>query len=134
MNVWVKPIVIIISCILGSGGLWHYLETRDKRKRATTQLIMGFAYSQITSLGTMYLRRGSITLDEYEEYRKYFFDPYHELGGNGTAERMMEQVANLPFASHDENTAVFGNHEPRYIHNVPVLASPQQQQFRINVE
>lgn len=127
MDVWLRAGVIIFSCILGSGGLWSYLEKRDKRKLATTQLLMGFAYSQITSLGTTYLRRGSITLDEYEEYLKYFFEPYQELGGNGTAARMMEQVARLPFRSHDENAEVFGNHEPRIIHNVPVIASSQQE-------
>lgn len=129
MGAWTHAIVIIFSSVFGGGGFasgaWTFLERRDKRKQAVIRLSMGFAYSQITSLGTVYLRRGSITVDEYEDYRHYYFDPYHELGGNGVAERMMQQVSNLPFASHNENVEIFGNHEERIYHNVPVISSPR---------
>lgn len=127
MGSWTHAFVIIVSSIFGAGGFasgaWSFIERRDKRKQAVIRLSMGFAYSQITSLGTIYLRRGSITVDEYEDYRHYYFDPYHELGGNGVAERMMQQVSNLPFKPHDELTKIFVNPEERMFHNVPIVSN-----------
>jgi hypothetical protein len=58
---------------------------------------MGLAYHNIVDLGMLYINRGSITKDEYEDFRKYFYEPYIALGGNGVAERIMEDVKNLPF-------------------------------------
>ena len=39
---------------------------------------------------------GSITKDEYENLHDYLYLPYQELGGNGTAEKIMKEVSNLP--------------------------------------
>lgn len=48
------------------------------------------------ALGTAYLSRGYITIDEYEDLQKYLFSPYSSFGGNGMAEKVMKEVQELP--------------------------------------
>jgi hypothetical protein len=124
--VWLRAILIIACSVFGSGGLWAYLQSRSTRGNATTRLLMGVAYDKITSLGLTYITRGSITMDEFEDFRKYFYDPYEALGGNGVAKRIMRQVETLPIRPHSENPAIFQNNE-RVISNVRVTAGPVQE-------
>lgn len=126
MDVWVRAIVIIAGSVLGSGGLWAYLQSRSSRGNATTRLLMGLAYSQIVTLGLEYIERGSVTKDEFEDYQKYFYTPYKALGGNGVAERIMRDVQNLPFRPHTEHTEIFRNPEERFINNVRLITRPDQ--------
>ena len=37
-----------------------------------------------------------MTVDEYENLNRYLYQPYKKLGGNGTAEKIMIQVKDLP--------------------------------------
>jgi hypothetical protein len=98
-DLWFGRIVVILSTIFGSTGLWAYVQSKSTRRSATARLLMGMAYEQIVGLGTAYLDRGWISRDELEELRRYFYDPYKELGGNGVAERVMNQVDLLPLRS-----------------------------------
>ena len=43
-----------------------------------------------------YLDRGYITRDEYENLYQYLYKPYKKVGGNGSAEHIMNQVDKLP--------------------------------------
>jgi hypothetical protein len=107
--------------MLGSGGFWAWLQKRERRKSGTVQLLMGVAYREITTLGIQYIDRGSITMDEYKDLRKFFYDPYRSLGGNGVAERIMNEVEMLPIRSHEEHSEIFKNPE-RVISNVRVFS------------
>ena len=49
----------------------------------------------ITWLGMKYIERGWITKDEYENLYEYLYKPYAELGGNGSAKRVMDEVNKL---------------------------------------
>lgn len=124
--VWVRMFLIIVGAAVGSGGFWTYLQFKSTRANATTRLLMGVAYDKITTLGLTYITRGSITMDEFEDFRKYFFDPYEALGGNGVAKRIMRQVETLPIRPHTENPAIFQNNE-RVIPNVRVIAGSGQE-------
>ena len=42
------------------------------------------------------IQRGWITKDEFENLNDYLYRPYEELGGNGTAEKIMQEVRKLP--------------------------------------
>jgi hypothetical protein len=83
---------------------------------------MGIAYEHIMTFGVAYIRRGWATRDEYEELRKYFYEPYRALGGNGAAERVMNEVDKLPFGPQDEYESIFQSREPREINDVRVVA------------
>lgn len=94
---------LIVTALAGfltaSSGFWVYLRNRDEAKNATTRLLMGLAHDKITFFGMQYIDRGFVTKDEYEDLRRYFYEPYIELGGNGTAERIMAALQLLPLTS-----------------------------------
>lgn len=95
-----QMVIALMGAITGvatSSGIWAYLQNRTKRHSATDRLLMGLAYDKIVTLGLAYIERGWISKDEFEELRKYLFEPYKEMGGNGVAERIMLDVSSLPF-------------------------------------
>lgn len=128
-DVWVGRLVVIVCSVLGSGGFWAFIQVtlrkRDSRREATTRLMMGLAYIQITTLGLHYIDRGSITKDEYEDFEKYFYKPYRELGGNGVAQRIMRDVTNLPFQPHIGHAEIFRNSEEGWLNNVRVVSATE---------
>ena len=93
-------IITIITATLASTGFWslilYKVQKRDSDKDALTKLILGLAYREITELCLQYIKRGYITKDEYEDLIKYLFAPYKELGGDGTAEKLIDEVKKLP--------------------------------------
>lgn len=93
-------IVTIVVATLASSGLWSFVlyvvQKRDEKKDSLTRLILGLAYREITELCLKYIQRGYITKDEYEDLIKYLFAPYKELGGDGTAEKLIDEVKKLP--------------------------------------
>jgi len=90
-------IVTIIVSVLGSSGLWAFLQNRSTAKSASERMILGLAHAEIFRQCEHYLRRDGITKEELEDLDKYLFRPYKELGGNGTAESMVEQCRKLKF-------------------------------------
>ena len=63
-----------------------------------SNICLGLAYDRIIHVGESYLKRGSITIDEREDFRKYLWGPYHEAGGNGSGDAMMASIDALPIA------------------------------------
>ena len=69
---------------------------RSKADEAERKLLVGLAHDRIIHLGMVYIDRGYITQDEYENLQVYLYEPYAEMGGNGSAKRVMEEVRKLP--------------------------------------
>lgn len=93
---WLQIFITAFLTVGGSSGFWAYLQHRDKKKSHTSRLLQGLAYKEIISMGMDYIERGWITDDEYDDYRRFLYDPYKALGGNGVTERVMAEVSNLP--------------------------------------
>ena len=106
VEVWVDSGIALAAALIASSGFWTYFQKRDKAKDATTRLLLGLAYGQIMTLGMTFIERGWVTKDEFEEFQKYLYRPYKELGGNGVAERVMTEVSGLPLMSHSRYTEV----------------------------
>lgn len=100
MEVWIGPAIAVVTAILASTGFWAWLQSKYNTKTSTDKLIMGLAYDKITHLGMIYIERGWISKDEFEDFRKYLYEPYKDLQGNGVAERIMAEVSRLPLMSH----------------------------------
>lgn len=96
MGDWAPTLVAGILAIIAGPGFWAYMQRRDQTRGATDRLLRGLAYDKICSLGMKYIERGWITKDEYEEYRKFLYEPYKNMGGNGVTERVMAEVSSLP--------------------------------------
>ena len=63
---------------------------------AERKMLVGLAHDRIVHLGMVYVQRGYITQDEYENLNDYLYAPYEKMGGNGSAKRVMEEVRRLP--------------------------------------
>lgn len=99
MQDWIPLAVTSSATIIASGGFWAWLQSKDNTKSAMSSLLMGLAYDKITTLGLSYIKRGWISKDEYEDFERYLYEPYKAFGGNGVAERIMDEVKRLPMRS-----------------------------------
>ena len=68
----------------------------ETKLEGVSNLCLGLAYDRIIHVGEGYLKRGSITVDEREDFRKYLWGPYHDAGGNGSGDAMMASIDALP--------------------------------------
>jgi hypothetical protein len=83
------------AMLLASSGVWSYILKQHSKNNAATKLIMALAYFKSYEMAFVYVQRGFVTKDELEDFKKYIFDPYKELGGNGVLEKIMNDVMNL---------------------------------------
>lgn len=96
MAPWIQMVITIVCSVLASSGFWAYLMNKRDKKDAKTRMLLGLGHDRIISLAMEYIGRGWITQDEYEDLNKYLYTPYQEMGGNGTAERIMLEIRKLP--------------------------------------
>ncbi len=92
---WIQMFVTALVTILTSTGLWTFLLKRTDKNDAKNRVLIGLAHDRIIFLGMTYIERGYITRDEYENLHDYLFVPYEEMGGNGSAKRIMQAVEKL---------------------------------------
>lgn len=93
----VQQIVLPLAvAILTSGGLWALVGKRQEKNNAERQMLVGLAHDRIVHLGMVYVARGYVTQDEYENLNDYLYTPYEKMGGNGSAARVMQEVRKLP--------------------------------------
>jgi hypothetical protein len=88
-------IVTFVAAILASSGFWIFMEKRTDSKDLSRRLLIGLAHDRIVYLCLLYIERRCVTQDEYENLIEYLYKPYREMGGNGTAERLVAEVNKL---------------------------------------
>lgn len=59
------------------------------------EAIAGLEHDRIIHIGEGFIQRGTISLGEYDDIDKYLYQPYKKLGGNGTAEKVMERLKEM---------------------------------------
>ena len=92
-------IITILCTLLASTGFWALVTKFLDRKSAKTKMLLGLGHDRIMYLGMKYVENGQISRSEYENLNKYLYEPYKEMGGNGTAERLMREVNKLPMVA-----------------------------------
>lgn len=102
-----NEIVITIICsVFASTGFWAFvtaiMQNREKKVSAEGKMLRGLAHDRICNLGEEYIKQGYISKDDYENLHDYLFLPYEELGGNGTAKRIMDEVKKLPLREEEK--------------------------------
>ena len=109
MEQWFQILLTIFRSVLASSGLWAYITKRLEKKDVKTEMLIGLGHDRIMYLGMVYIERGYITSDEYENLYEYLYKPYEKMGGNGSAKRIMNEVNKLPIhkSQYKEET----NHE-----------------------
>ena len=93
---WYEIILTILGSVFASTGFWNFVQNRNRKKSDESKLLMGIAYSKIIQQAENYLARGWVSTDEYHELYHYLYEPYENMGGNGTAKRLMDKVKMLP--------------------------------------
>ena len=96
MDIWVQIAVPLVAAVLTSSGLWAVIARRADKGDAQRKMLVGLAHDRIVHLGMVYVDRGYITQDEYENLNDYLYAPYEKMGGNGSAKRVIEEVRRLP--------------------------------------
>lgn len=95
MEEWKVALITAVASVLASTGFWTYLQKRMDKKSLSNKMLLGLGHDRIMELGMKYIDRGYVTNDEYENLYEYLYVPYKAMGGNGTAERMMQAVKRL---------------------------------------
>lgn len=88
--------ISIVVTLFASSGFWMYVMKKLDRKSATTKMLMGLGHDRIIYLGLHFIDRGFVSTDEYENLYEFLYMPYREMGGNGSACRIMDEVKKLP--------------------------------------
>jgi len=96
MDAWLQIVLTVFSSVLASSGLWAFIVKKGENKDVKTEMLVGLGHDRIVYLGMIYIERGYITKDEYENIHDYLFIPYTKMGGNGSAKRIMDEVNKLP--------------------------------------
>lgn len=102
-----ETVVLSIVCaLLGSGfmGFLQFMITRhdnekdkkDEKLDNIQEMLIGLGHDRIIYLGSVYIKNGYITKEEYSNLNDYLYIPYTNLGGNGTAKKVMDEVKDLP--------------------------------------
>lgn len=91
----IQVVITVVCSVLASSGLWTFIQKKMEKKDAKSKLLLGLAHDRIIFLGSSYIERGYITKDEYENLHDYLYVPYEEMGGNGTAKKVMAAVDRL---------------------------------------
>lgn len=89
----------IVDCVAVQKAHEENFVNIETKLEGVSNLCLGLAYDRIIHVGEGYLKRGSITIDEREDFRKYLWSPYHEAGGNGSGDAMMASIDSLPIAN-----------------------------------
>lgn len=91
MPLWAQIIMTLLSALLASGGLWAIISKKLDTKTAEDHMLLGLAHDRIFQLCKHYIAEGSISVEEFRNL-EYLYKPYEELGGNGTAKLLFEEV------------------------------------------
>ena len=93
-------IVAIVVSIFASTGFWTLINSiytnKVNKKSVERKALLGLLHEQLAEKCEDYLKDKWISLQDYEDLRKYIYEPYRELGGNGTGEDLFKKVGNLP--------------------------------------
>ncbi len=88
----------IITAVFASSGIWsiilYLMQRHDSRKSADKQALIALLHDRIYEKCEAAIIKGSITMTEFKEI-SYLYEPYAELGGNGTGRTLYEQVSKL---------------------------------------
>lgn len=89
-------LITILCALITSAGFWTLIIKIVDKRSAKSKMILGLGYNAIRESATEYIRRGSISQGEYTDFYKYLYKPYKDMGGDGSAERLMREVDKLP--------------------------------------
>ena len=92
----IQSIITILVAIISSSGVWGLFNLAIQRRSEANRLLIGVAQHLIVRESHRLLDQGYMTTEEYRNLRKGLYERYKQLGGNGLAEKMVNEVEKLP--------------------------------------
>ena len=99
-------IAAVILALIASSGVWGYIMYRQQRRdrknddmKCVKDAVRGILFTDILDAGDKYIERGYITIKQLNNFKKYLYDPYKTLDGDGMADEIWENLSDL---SHHE--------------------------------
>jgi hypothetical protein len=96
MNELILPIILTV---VASTGFWTFVTTvynNKKRKKSTDrEALVALLHDRLYFLMQTYIARGEISTEEYDNIM-YLYRPYAAMGGNGTCEKLLNEINKLP--------------------------------------
>lgn len=92
----------IVLAIFLSAGFWELIKVivmhflTKPKLTPETRLLRGIGQIEIIFFSTKFIEQGYITREEYDSLKNEIYAPYVEIGGNGLAKKMMEEIEKLP--------------------------------------
>jgi hypothetical protein len=97
----VKFITLIVA-VFGCTGFWQFLmwfiQHLLSKKSVQHKALLAILQDRIYWLCSKYIDRGSITKEELRVLLQ-MYEPYIDMGGNGVAKSLKEEVDNLPITT-----------------------------------
>ena len=94
-----ENITQIVVAVFASTGFWAFVtavwQERQKKKSAERAALLGLLHERLVEQCEAYLDRGYLSEGEYRDLEEYIYNPYKNLGGNGTGEAYMGKVQAL---------------------------------------
>lgn len=95
----INHVLTIITVVFASTGFWQYMSMRWERthskKDVQTKAILALLHDKLYYLCAKHISVGYITVDELDNLT-YLFEPYKDMGGNGTCEHLYGECVKLP--------------------------------------
>lgn len=92
-------VIPIIVAVVASSGFWAFLQAwigaKGKKKSVDRKALLALLHDKLYTACREVIKKGEIAADEYENLH-YLYEPYLGMGGNGTCERLMNEVDKLP--------------------------------------
>lgn len=95
-------LITVALAVIGSNGLWAFIQSRSTAKSARDRMILGLGHAEIFRVAEKYIHRNGITMTELDDLEKYLYKPYSDMGGNGTAAAIVQKCKELPIISEQE--------------------------------
>ena len=93
MNQWLPMVITIICSVMASSGFWAYVMKYKDSKDVRNEMLIGLGHDRIISLGMIYIERGWVTQEEYENLYEYLYKPYEKMWYNGFEEAILYERA-----------------------------------------
>ena len=105
-SIIVSVLLPVLIAVVGSGGMWTYLDHRRQAKeaeqkketaeeKAERDIVRALARYELVRASLAAISAGSITVEEADALTD-LYEPYAILGGNGNGKRLYEQAVSLP--------------------------------------
>lgn len=97
-----EHIVLIIVTVVGCNGLWALIQSivteRKREESVEHEALLALLHNSLYKQCEQSIEKEFVTFDEVDNL-EYLYRPYKKLGGNGTCERLMDEVRKLPIRS-----------------------------------